>query len=98
MTPIEEVIVMIRNERDYQDAAYDPSEIVGSGLTRLQRDQEVTPHLILLDLYVQKAKDAWNKRGGNVQALRELVKIAAIAVRAIERNPQINALYLNGRA
>ena len=39
----------------------------------------------LLDIYVDKAKADWNVKGDNRPALRQIAKIAAIAVRTLER-------------
>lgn len=50
-----------------------------------QEDLDVTSHLVLLDLYLTKAKEAWNVKGDNIPALQQVAKIAAIAVRALER-------------
>ena len=81
----EQVFQVIDDERIYQDRTYNPKALLTSGQTREVRDLDVTPHLVLLDLYVQKAKIAWNAKGDNVPALQEIAKIAAIAVRALER-------------
>lgn len=80
-----EVFAAIEKERAYQDQTYRPDETLSSGQTRQTRDLDVTPHLVLLDLYIQRAKAAWNVKGTNEPALKEILKIAAIAVRAMER-------------
>lgn len=81
----EQVFEVINKEREYQDINYDPNQVLTSGATRLQRDLDVTSHLVLLDIYVQKAKEAWLVKGDNKPALKQIAKVAAIAVRALER-------------
>lgn len=83
----EQIFQVIETERLYQDQTYSPDAALTGGLgpTRRQRDEDVTSHLVLLDLYVEKAKNDWNVRGDNRPALRQIAKIAAIAVRALER-------------
>lgn len=80
----QEIFTVISREREYQDTTRNPEEMLNSGVTRRQRDLDVSPHLVLLDLYVNKAKDVWNKKGDNIPALQEIAKIAALAVRALE--------------
>lgn len=87
---------VIDDERTYQDKAYDPDELLTSGSTRAQRDNDVTSHLVLLDLYLQKAKEAWNVKGDNRPALKQIAKVAAIAVRAMERAGGADALLTEG--
>lgn len=83
----EEVYFLINAERLYQDRNYDPNAVLSSGATRAERDLDVTPGLVLLDSYVRKAQDAWTdqKVGGSTPALQQVAKIAAIAVRILER-------------
>ena len=85
-----EVFDLVERERQYQDTNYDPRQLLSSGQSRGQRDLDVTPGLVLLDSYVRKAQDAWtdNKKIGNdgsLIALQNVAKIAAIAVRILER-------------
>lgn len=82
-----EIYKVIDNERDYQDGFYKPDEKLSGGLgpTRRERDKDVTSHLVLLDLYINKAKQDWNVKGDNRPALKQIAKIAAIAVRSLER-------------
>ena len=82
------VYKLIDKERDFQDFVYDPNFVLTSGLTRAQRDREVSPgNLMLLNVYSRKAADAWvdTEDGDNLPALRQVAKIAAIAVRILER-------------
>lgn len=85
----EEAYFLINGERRYQDVTYNPDEVLTSGQTRAERDLDVTPGLVLLDSYVRKAQDAWTDRAGgvgnNLPALQQVAKIAAIAVRILER-------------
>lgn len=82
-----EIYKVIDKEREFQDKTYSPDEKLSGGIgpTRRQRDEDVTSHLVLLDIYVDKAKEAWNVKGDNRPALQQIAKIAAIAVRALER-------------
>jgi hypothetical protein len=81
----EQVYKIIDDERAYQDKTYEPSKVLSSGQTREQRDLDVTAHLVLLDGYIEKAKAAWIVPGSNQPALQQIAKVAAIAVRALER-------------
>jgi hypothetical protein len=80
-----QVVNLILQEREYQDRKFRADEVLQSGISRLQRDQDVTPHLVLLDSYIRKAKDTWTNGGGSIESLKEIAKIAAIAFRALER-------------
>ena len=82
----EQVFTLINYEREYQDRTYNPDERVSSGLTRAERDKEVSSGILMLEAYCRKASDAWvNTKGSNVPALQQVAKIAAIAVRVLER-------------
>ena len=87
-----DVFDIINKERDYQDANYNPEEVLSSGQKRGVRDLDVTPHLVMLDLYIRKAQEAWNVKGDNKPALQQVAKIATIAVRALERAGKSEAL------
>jgi hypothetical protein len=80
-----EVFEIIKRERQFQDINYNSEEKLSSGQTRAVRDLDVTSHLVLLDLYITKAKEAWNVKGDNLPALQQIAKIGAIVVRAMER-------------
>lgn len=83
---IREVGQIIEHERAYQDSTYSPDEETVPGQTRRQRDIGVTPHILLLEEYVAKARAAWvGRKGDDLPALQQIAKVAAIAVRALER-------------
>lgn len=83
----EEVFRLINFERAYQDKTYSPDEKTSTGLTRAQRDLEPAPGILMLEAYVRKATNAWvNTKGDNTPALQQVAKIAAIAVRILERS------------
>lgn len=92
----EAIYSLIDTERNYQDQNYNPDEVLTSGATRRERDLDVTSHLVMLDLYLNKAKNDWNKKGDNGPALKQVAKIAAIAVRALERAGGSEVLVTEG--
>lgn len=93
----EQVFEIINTERNYQDTNYRPDEVVSSGLTRRMRDAEVSPGILMLEAYARKAGDAWvNTKGTNLPALQQVAKIAAIAVRILERAGDSQALLESG--
>lgn len=92
----DQVFNLINTERSFQDGVYNPDELLTSGATRKQRDLDVTSHLVLLDLYLNKAKVDWNVKGDNRPALKQIAKIGAIAVRALERAGGSEALLTEG--
>ena len=78
--------MLINSERDYQDRTYAPNAVLSSGLTRGERDLEASPGILMLSAYARKAEDAWfSTIGTNLPALQQVAKIAAIAVRILER-------------
>ena len=80
------VYTIIDSERQYQDANYKPSERTSSGLTREERDREAIVGIAMLEDYIQQARSAWTKtKGSQLPALQMVGKIAAIAVRTLER-------------
>lgn len=82
----EQVFEIINQERAFQDEVFDPEGVVSSGQTRAQRDTNVAPGILTLDCYVEKAKAAWlHTKGDNLPALQQVAKLAAIAVRILER-------------
>lgn len=91
-----QVYSLIDAERAYQDRTYDPNEVLSSGQTRGTRDLDVTAHMVLLNLYISKAQEAWNVKGDNRPALKQIAKIAAIAVRALERAGGADVLLTEG--
>ena len=93
----QDAFVVVSREREYQDKTYNPQQVLASGLTREQRDKDVMGHLVMLDTYVRKAQDAWtNGNGSSFESLRQIAKIAAIAVRAIERCADSERLVTEG--
>lgn len=93
----EQVYGLIDTEREYQDGNYMPYQITSSGLTRRERDLEVAPGLTMLSAYVRKAEDARvNVKGDSTPSLQQIAKIAAIAVRILERAGGSEALLAKG--
>lgn len=92
-----EVYNIINAERDYQDTTYNPDEVTSSGLTRRERDLEVAPGILMIDEYVDKARAAWvGTKGDSIPALQQVAKIAAIAVRILERAGESHRLLQTG--
>jgi hypothetical protein len=82
----DQVYQLIDTERAYQDATYNPHEVLSTGVTRLQQDLDVTPGILMLEEYNGKARAAWvARKGSDLPALQQIAKIAAIAVRILER-------------
>jgi hypothetical protein len=73
-----EVYSTIDGERDYQDNL--PSHRTDGS------DHTVGDYLVMLDSYLGKAKDAWTFNPGTVASLKQIRKIAAIAVRCMEEH------------
>lgn len=81
-----QVFSLINTERTYQDTNYSPDEVTTSGLTRAQRDLEAAPGVLMIDEYTAKARTAWTgTKGDQTPTLQQVAKIAAIAVRILER-------------
>jgi hypothetical protein len=92
-----QVYDLIDVEREYQDYNYQPESVTSSGLTRRQRDLEVAPGLTMLSAYVRKAEDAWiSEKGTATKSLQQIGKIAAIAVRILERAGDSEVLLKKG--
>ena len=93
----QKVYALIDNEREYQERTYNPEEVLSSGQTRRTRDLDVTPGLVMLDSYMRKAQDAWTgKKGSSLASLQQIAKIAAIAVRILERAGGSEDLLIRG--
>ena len=93
----EQVFELINKEREYQDRNYDPAYVLTSGQTRAQRDLEVSPGVLMLEAYSRKAADTWiNTVGTNLPTLQQVAKIAAIAVRILERSGGSSELLEKG--
>lgn len=92
------VYFLIDGERRYQDATYDPNEFVDDKLNITVGDLDKDPGrgILLLDAYVRKAEFAWAEREGNIPALQYVAKIAAIAVRILERAEGSDKLLTTG--
>ena len=72
------VYKIINQEREYQD-----------NLSEERTDghiHSVGEELILLNVYLRKAMDAWADNPGDTYALDQIRKIAAIAVRCMENH------------
>jgi hypothetical protein len=93
-----EVYFLIDAERRYQDVTYDPNEFVNDELTITVADLDKDPArgILLLDAYVRKAQDAWADRDANLPSLQYVTKIAAIAVRILERAEGSDKLLTTG--
>jgi hypothetical protein len=93
----QQVYCLIDMEREYQDYNYSPDTLTSSGLPRRERDLEVGPGLTMLSAYVRKAEDAWvNTKGNATPSLQQIAKLAAIAVRILERAGGSEALLAKG--
>lgn len=94
----EEVYFLLNAERRYQDIQYDPNVELAPNITRGDFDLEPTPGIVLLDLYVQKAKSKWARQGvtGNLQSLQHVAKVAAIAIKILERATGSEKLLTTG--
>jgi len=75
-----DVYQLIDNERAYQDTK---SLGTNSNFT-------VGEELVLLKSYLDLAFNAWTHNAGDVKALEEVRKVAAIAVRCMEHHPTPN--------
>lgn len=74
----EHVYAIIDTERDYQDSL---------GPDRTDKSQKsVGDYLVLLHHYSEQGIAAWAQNPGNREALREIRKVAAIAVRCMEEH------------
>lgn len=92
------VYFLIDAERRYQDVTYDPNEFVDDNLDITVGDLDKDPGrgILLLDAYVRKAQFAWADQNGSTPALQYVAKIAAIAVRILERAEGSDKLLTTG--
>lgn len=92
------VYFLIDGERRYQDTTYDPNKFVDDKLNITVGDLDKDPGrgILLLDAYVRKAEFAWAEQEGNIPALQYVAKIAAIAVRILERAEGSDKLLTTG--
>jgi hypothetical protein len=75
----EDIFEVINRERDYQDSLWprDDHEAIG-------QYQWSAPHLVLLEDYIAGARNKWRHSREESDVIREIAKIATIAVRALE--------------
>ncbi len=75
-----EVYAAIDSEREYQNAL---------GPDRIEENEHsfsVGEHLVLMQVYVDKALVAWTDNPGSDAAMNAIRKVAGIAVRAMEEH------------
>jgi hypothetical protein len=84
----EQAVALVLRERVYQDKTYQPDRVLSTGVTRQARDLDPTAGITMLSAYVRKAEDAWvnMKDGDSTLAIQQVAKIAAIALRILERS------------
>lgn len=75
----DEVIAAINGELDYT------SKLMEAGRAD-KHDYGVEGQLVLLDVYVRKAQEAWVNNPGPIEALDIIRKVAAIACKALIRH------------
>lgn len=73
-----DVIKLIDEERDYQDS-------LGSNRTD-GRIHSVAEDLVLMEVYLQKSFAEWANNPGDYAALKQIKKVAALAIRCLESN------------
>lgn len=73
-----EVFKIVDGERTYQES-------LGSDRTD-GRNRTVGDELVLMDVYLRRAFDAWADYAGDTAALEQIRKVAAIAVRCMENH------------
>jgi hypothetical protein len=75
----QDVFEVINRERDFQDSLWprDDHEAIG-------QYQWAAPHMLLLEEYVEGLRTKWKNSREELDCVREIAKIAAIAVRALE--------------
>lgn len=77
-TPRSEVYAVIDGERDYQE------NLPSNRSEDAKRTRMVSEYLTMLDHYVRHAQDAWTLRAGIEEPMKDMRKIAALAVRCME--------------
>lgn len=81
----QEVYTVIDGERNYQDnLGCDRTELCE--LPPEQRIRGVAEYAVMMDVYLQRAKNAWTNSAGAIGALHEIRKVAALAVACMEDN------------
>lgn len=78
----QEVYKVLDGERDYQDS-YTKDK-------NYDDNHSTAEHLVLLRTYLSKAEESWCHNHGDQEALRQIRKIAGIAVRCMEENGAIS--------
>lgn len=74
------VYKMIDEERDYQDS------LCKDTFRHSESDRSVPAELLMLKVYIDKASEDWTKNHGDIPALHQVRKIAALAVRCLENH------------
>ena len=77
---ISDVFKVIEKEREYQDMNW--SHLGHNPLVK--QYQYAGPHILLIESYVNKARETWVKSQEEVDVLRIMAKIAAISFRSLE--------------
>ncbi len=72
------IFKLIDEERAYQDN-------LGSDRTD-GRHHSVAEELVLMDVYLRKAFEEWANNPGDDCALRQIIKVASLAVRCLENH------------
>lgn len=86
------MFALIENERQSQDAYFNPDDVKANGLTRRQEHLTAPAHLAQINAYSRKAEEDWvwdykrygSEENGKIEYIRGIAKIAAICVRALE--------------
>lgn len=81
----QEVVDCINLELEYQN------QMVGTDRADT-KDHGLPGQILTLQTYARRANDAWTNNGGEMQALHEIRKCAAIAVRAMVRFGCVNRI------
>lgn len=79
----EEVYALINGEREYQERT---GEERGWGGGEGASNHSVGDFLVMLDVYCQRAKDAWASNTGDEAALDMVRKVAGISVACMEKH------------
>jgi hypothetical protein len=70
------IMQAIQRERAYQNKKY--GSIAG-------RAHSVASWILIAEIELEEAKQAWQKEAGNTEALRELLQVAAVIVACLEQ-------------
>jgi hypothetical protein len=93
-----EVFGIINREREYQDSMFPRDGEDGNGVIRKVRDLSPAPGILMLEEYGAKARRAWvdDRDGDPIPSLRQVAKIAAIAVRILEEASESEKILVVG--